>query len=68
MDRKRSDGEISPVRLDCRPVDIAPSVGRFDAAVYSPPVLRLQGQSAYGHRIVRSERLEIGLTDSLRQL
>jgi len=56
------------VALDCRPFDIAPSVGRFDAAVYSPPVLRLQGQSAYSDRIVRSERLEIGLTDSLRQL
>ena len=33
------------VTLDCRPFDIATSVGEAAAAVYSPAVLRLQGQA-----------------------
>jgi hypothetical protein len=30
------------VTLDCRPFDITTSVGRVNAAVYSPAVLRLK--------------------------
>jgi hypothetical protein len=33
------------VTLDRRPFDITTSVGETDAAVYSPAVLRLRGQS-----------------------
>jgi len=32
------------VTLDCRPFDIATSVGLANAAVYSPAVLRLKAQ------------------------
>ena len=35
---------LTQVTLDCRPFDIVKSAGDADAAVYSPAVLRLQGQ------------------------
>lgn len=42
-------GVVAPrltlVTLDCRAVDITRSVFETDAAVYSPTVLRLRGQS-----------------------
>jgi hypothetical protein len=36
---------LTLVTLDCTPFDIATSVSEADAAVYSPAVLRLRGQS-----------------------
>jgi len=36
---------LTLVTLDCRPFDIATSVGRVDGAVYSPTVLRLGDQA-----------------------
>jgi hypothetical protein len=36
---------LTLVTLDCGPFDIATSVDEVDAAVYSPTVLRLRGQS-----------------------
>ena len=67
---------LTLVTLDCRPFDIATSVGRVNAAVYSPAVLRLRGQArakceagvAQGHPSWAAELralLEVGETGSI---